>query len=463
MKRPKSSFFCIGAVLLFSGCSRLSTDPTPAFMQVRDCVSQRTGQTISWDKEYGNSCEFNAWLEQTLNDDLTIDQVVQIALLNNQRLKATYEKLGIAQAELVQSSLLKNPIFSLSLKCKNLVDSANILEMGLVQNFLDLLLKPLKIRLACAELALIKSEVITHVLDVIGEAKMAYHSLEAAQQILMMKKQILEVKEISYEVGKRLHRAGNITNLALIIDRSNFEQMKIDVSSSEIDVVEARERLNIVMGLWGSKVEWDLPKKISEIPEVQIDLNSIESQAVANSLDLKMARQQMRATALSLGIETTEIVFPEFTFGLDSERDPGEPWFVGPQFSVGIPIFDIGAAKKASGYAELSRQWNAYSALAVEVRSAARSRSFRLLNAFKQYRKFQHVIIPLEEQMTKETLLQVNAMQLGVHDLLRIKQKEIEAKLKSIVSYRDYWIARTEVELLLNGRMNGKVNMMIGQ
>ncbi len=436
-------------LLLLSGCSRINIDPTPVFIQVQNDVSERTGHTISWN----NSCEFKDWLEKTLNQDLDVDQVVNIALLNNQRLRATYEHLGITQAHLVQSCLLKNPIFNLSLRYENLVNPANIIEMGLVQNFLDILLKPLKKRLAYAELELIKSEVAAHVLDIIAETKMSYYTLQAAEQVLAMRNQVLEVTEAAYDVAKRLRKAGNITNLSLAIERSNYEQMKIDVSSSELDVIEARERLNVLMGLWGLDVDWELSKQMSEIPNEQIDLACIENCVIANSLDLEIARKRMRTTALSLGIETSEIVFPEITFGPDSERDPGGPWFIGPQFSIGIPIFDIGLAKKASGYAELSQQWNEYTALAVEVRSAVRSASFRLLNALKQTRYFKDVIIPLEEQITEETLLQLNAMQLGVFDLLIVKQKEIEAKLKSIFSYRDYWIARTEVEMLLSGRM----------
>lgn len=449
--------------LLFCGCSRISTDPTPAFIQVQDSVLQRTGHSIAWCKGDENSCEFNDWLAETLQEDLSVDQVIQIALLNNQRLKATYENLGIAQAQLVQSGLLQNPIFSLSLRYKNLVDSASIIEMGLVQNFLDILLIPLKERLACAELGLIKSEVAAHVLDVIAEAKIAYHSLQATEQILIMRNQVLEALEAAYDVANRLHDVGNIRNLDLIIQRSNYEQMKIDVSTSEVAVFEARERLNSIMGLWGLNVEWELSKQISEIPDEQIDLTCIENQVIASSLDLQMSRERMQATALSLGIETSKIVFPEITFGVDSERDSGQPWFVGPQFSIGIPIFDIGIAKRASGYAVLSRQWNEYTALAVEVRSFARLAGFRLQNASRQHHYFQNVIIPLEEQITEETLLQLNAMQLGVFDLLLIKQKEIETKLRSIFSYRDYWVARTEVEMLLSGRMIHKIDMAGGK
>jgi len=40
---------------------------------------------------------------------------------------------------------------------------------------------------------------------------------------------------------------------------------------------------------------------------------------------------------------------------------------VGPQLSAGIPLFDFGTAKKAEARAELSKQWNAYIALAIKL------------------------------------------------------------------------------------------------
>lgn len=459
----KSVICYIGVACFLSGCSSIRTDPTPAFVKVQKDISHRTGHVIAWEKRKEKSFLFKEWLNNHLQEGLTVEKAVQVALLNNQRLKATYENLGIAQAQLVQSTLLKNPIFSLSLRYENLIHSANILEMGLVQNFLDILLKPLKKKLACRELELVKAEVAAYVLDVIAETKIAYHSLQAAELILTMRKQVLEATEAAYEVAKRLSEAGNITRLDLIVERSNYEQMKIDVSAVEVDVFEARERLNIVMGLWGKEINWELSKKVSEIPDEEINFDCIENHVIANSLDLQIAREKMRATALSLGIETSEIIFPEITFGPDSEKDSGEPWFIGPQFSIGVPLFDIGLAKKALGCATLSKQWNEYMALAVEVRSAVRSANFRLLNAFRQCRDFKNIIIPLEEEVTQETLLQLNAMQLGVFDLLVIKQKEIETKLKSIISYRDYWIARVEVEMLLSGKMIHKMNRVSGQ
>ncbi|MCK7513349.1 MAG: hypothetical protein MZV70_61145 [Desulfobacterales bacterium] len=44
-----------------------------------------------------------------MENELTAAGAIQIALLNNARLQARYEELGISQAELIQAGLLKNP------------------------------------------------------------------------------------------------------------------------------------------------------------------------------------------------------------------------------------------------------------------------------------------------------------------------------------------------------------------
>jgi cobalt-zinc-cadmium efflux system outer membrane protein len=61
--------------------------------------------------------------------------------------------------------------------------------------------------------------------------------------------------------------------------------------------------------------------------------------------------------------------------------------------------------------------------------------------------------VPLAEQITAETQLQYNAMQLGVFQLLQAKQREIDTRRQSIAAQRDYWLARTELEQILAGRM----------
>lgn len=449
------TFIAISSLPLVSGCCKLSTDSSVVFSEVQQEVCQRSGEQICWNKGQPSE-QFHAWLTNTLKESLELETVIQIAMLNNHRLQATYADLGIAQAQLVQSSLLQNPIFGMSIRFERVIESANIIEMGLVQNFLDILLKPLKIRLARSELEWTKAHVAAAVLDIIAETKMAFFSMRAAEESLDLTKEFLAAREISFDAAKRLYEAGNITDLAFTIEQSSYEQAKIDYSNAELELISSRERLNQAMGLWGSCLEWKLSKKDPSVSEISCEDFCLEERVVSNSLDLKMARQKMRITAQQYGLARTETVFPELMIGPDSERDPGEPWFFGPQFAIGIPIFDFGIARKAQARSELCKQWNDYIALAIQIRSETRFAAYRLQSALKQYKRYQKVILPLEEKITQETLRQLNGMQLGVIELLATKQREIETKLKSITSYRDYWIARAEVELLLSGGMLSK-------
>lgn len=98
--------------LFLCGCGYLSTDPTPAFRDVQTTVAQRTAETICWNR---NSDFARCHIERMLEQALTLDQLVEITLLNNRHLQASYEELGIARAHVVQAGLFKNPIVDFSL------------------------------------------------------------------------------------------------------------------------------------------------------------------------------------------------------------------------------------------------------------------------------------------------------------------------------------------------------------
>ena len=60
--------------------------------------------------------EVEALVEGLLSQELSPESAVQVALLNNRRLQATYEDLTVAQADLVEAGLLRNPIFDLEVR-----------------------------------------------------------------------------------------------------------------------------------------------------------------------------------------------------------------------------------------------------------------------------------------------------------------------------------------------------------
>ncbi len=440
-------------VVFFIGCSSVSTDPQPAFSEVQREVAQRSGRLIQWKTNSDEDAAVAAKIQKMLESKLSADEAVQIALLNNPRIQGVYEQLGIAQAQLVQAGLLKNPVFEMSLRFVEGPGSDYIIEMGAAKDFLDILLVGLRKDRQRARLEVTKSEVASEVMNLAAETQMAFYSFQASLQVYETNKRINKAAELAYDAAKRLHKAGNITDLAFATERSLYEQTKLELASSETLMLQNRESLNTLMGLWGNDTKWQAVPDLPDIPAENIELPELENQAVEKSLDLVIARQKFKAVAAQMDIDTAELVFPEMAAGAEAEREGDGTWSAGPSFAVGIPIFDFGQARTAAGKAQLRRLWNNYTALAIEIRSAARSARYRLVNARRQAVYYRKIIVPLSEQITLETQLQYNAMQLGVFQLLQAKQMEFSFRRNYIDALRNYWIARTELELLLDGHL----------
>lgn len=439
---------------LLCGCLRVNTDPRPFFEEVAQDVDARTGETVCWDHSLSQN-SFEECINERLNHELTLEDMIYIALLNNRQLQSTYENLGIASAQFVQAGLLPNPIFAASDRFSTNPTVTDLIDISLLQNCLELLLIPLKKKAALSELEATKARVTAQILEIIAQTKIAFYSYQAQKQMLDLKTKILLGAESSYEAAQKLFEKGNIKELEVVQYKTFYEQTKIEIANLEVEILNTREHLNVLMGLWGTQICWISAPCLPSVQECPPEWNDIENCAISQSLDLEVARRDLCATAAGFGIDTSRIVFPQLDMGLSTERDEGV-WFVGPAIAVGIPFFDFGQANSATAHAEILRQWNMYTALAIEIRSVARLARINLLNTHRQALYYQSVLVPLAEQQTTLTLLQHNAMQLGVFQLLAAKIFELEQKIQAVEMTRDYWIAHAQIELILNGHLMGK-------
>ena len=82
------------------------------------------------------------------------------------------------------------------------------------------------------------------------------------------------------------------------------------------------------------------------------------------------------------------------------------------------------------------------------ARCASGCRGQRTVRAYSR-----DILLPLRERIVSETQLQYNAMQLGVFELLRAREQQIQAAIAYIETLRDYWLARTDLGQLLSGRL----------
>jgi cobalt-zinc-cadmium efflux system outer membrane protein len=437
-------------LLVPGGCATVPRDG--GFADVEKTVVERTGQRVHWNQGTPDDEVVRASVREILRGELTADQVVQVALLNNRGLQATYADLGVAQAEVVRAGLLKNPVFDGDLKFSADGGGTKV-ELAVVQDFLDVLFIPLRKKVAQAAFEAAKLRVTGAVLDLAGRTRTAFYAHQAAEQTLDLRRTVVEATAGSYDLAGRLRRAGNITELDLAQERALYEQSKLDLARAECDALDTRERLNVLMGLWGDRVTWRAAARLPDPPAEETVAEGAERRAVEQSLELAAARSQVEAAARSLGIRRSFGLLPEAGLGAAAERESEGGWSVGPAFSLPIPLFDQGQAATATAGAELARARERYAATAVEIRSAARSARNRLLASRARVDYFRAVMLPLRRQITEQTQLRYNAMQVGAFQLLQAKRDEVEAGVAYIETLREYWVARTGLNQVASGRL----------
>ncbi|MCF8144000.1 MAG: TolC family protein [Deltaproteobacteria bacterium] len=436
-------------VFLFSGCA--TTDPKKPFAGLKEEIKARTGTEIEWQRSLEARRHASQRIRSMLRDDLTLEEAIAIGLANNRRIQGLYQELGVAQAGVVQSQLLDNPHVGFAY----LGSSSNLykLELEAVTNILSLFLIPLRQALAEAQLARAHHRIAGLVLAHLFDIRRAYVMVQAHQQAYRLLERVLLSSEAAHEMAERLRDAGNMTRLELLSRRSLAEEDRLALSSASLAVFESRERLNRLMGLWGEDIAWTVKADLPAVPMDYPDLQEVEKRAVEASLDMALAKSRLTAGARELGITNVTSILPEFEMGAAFEREEDGMWFGGPAFALQLPIFDPGHAKRSKARAIVERHWEEFTALSVEVRSQAREAFRRLEVAREQALYYEKSFLPLRQAITQQAQRRYNGMFLGVFDLLMIKRMEIRASLGYIDALKTYWMAQSDMEELLAGKL----------
>jgi cobalt-zinc-cadmium efflux system outer membrane protein len=444
------TLLCFVAVLATGVCSGASLEKS--FDDVSNTVLSRTGKRVQWNRGTPLDAEAQRYVRSLLKRPLTPNSAVQIALLNNHELQATYEEIGIAQADLIEAGLLKNPLFSIERRWPG-----QALEADLFAQFIDILFLPLRKRAARAQLEAAKSRVGNEVLRIAAEVRAGFYEHQGNLQLGDLGAEIEKATAASAEAALQLHQAGNIRDLDLANEEAMHVQAKFDLAKGQALAVASREKLNKLMGAWGEQTNWTIAPRLPEPPKNEIGTSGLESRAVDQRLDLAALRFEALSQAQSLGFARFQEVAQQFEIGGHYVREiPGEH-SMGPSFRIPIPFLNFGQGAKARGEAKLRQLQERYLSLAVEIRSDVRAARDRMLNARQIVDYSESTALPLRRRIVEESQLQYNAMQISQFDLLRAKQDEVNAGRQSVEAQRDYWVARAELEKAVGGPLNGKM------
>jgi cobalt-zinc-cadmium efflux system outer membrane protein len=419
---------------------------------VQATVQQRIGKRVEIKRDAAADEEIGRAVRALLRRTLTADRAVQVALLNNRELQATFEDIGIANADLIEAGLLKNPVFDASVLFPDRPPSAAKLVFGIAQDFLDLLMIPLRKKVAANELMRAELRVGDAVLKLAAEVRAAFYTLQGKQMLFARLGVLGDTNAAALELALRQHGAGNISDLELANQQSTYSQSKLDAAQVAAEMLTDREKLNRLMGAWGALTEWKMADELPSLPG-SFPTEHLESLAIGQRLDLAAAKAELGAIVQKLGLTTTYRYVGSIEFGVGSERETDRQWEIGPTLRLELPIFNQGQGRIAKLKAQLRQAERRLEAAAVDIRSEVREARDRALAKKDLAAYYRDELIPERKRVLDLTLTSYNSMLKGPYDLLLARQNELAAERGYIEALRDYWIARADIERAVGGRL----------
>jgi outer membrane protein TolC len=440
---------------LFAGCASFSDDG--GFGAVQTAVKERgVKQDTRWIKTGQDAESARAAVEQLLAKPLSAEDAVQIALLNNRGLQATYSELGIAEADLVQAGRLTNPGFRF--ERLNRGDDVSI-DRTFLFNILGLLIMPVRTDLEKRRFELTKGRVAAEVMQVAADTRRAWVSAVAAQEAVKYMEQVKLAAEASAELARRMAAAGNFSKLDQAREQVFYAEATAQLVRVKQTAVAERERLTRLMGLWGDQVRYTLPDRLPELPKTARDVGDVEATALKQRLDVQGSMQEADNIAAAMGLTRATGFVNVLEVGYRRNSDTGLPRQTGYEIELRLPIFDWGGARVARSEHAYMQAVNRAADIAVRARSEVREAYGAYRAAFDLAQHFRDDIVPLRKRISDESLLRYNGMLISVFELLVDARQQVAAVNAYIEALRDYWLADSTLNLALTGKSPGALRL----
>jgi len=414
----------------------------PSARELRGPVDRDVAARLGGEPRLGES------IDATLAKPLDADAAVRIAIANSPRLRAALDELGIAGGELA-AALAIGPV-QIDAQYRRGSAGAYELELDAVQSVLGLVTAPRRRAAARAELDAARAHATAATLRLASRVIVAFADLTAAQQELELRRTAFDAADAAATLRERMHAAGTASDLAQARDRDAREQARIDLGRAEAALAIRREAINALLGLSGDQTKWTATGRLPDVPALAPALDTLESHAVAASLELVEANARVTAAANRAGDASVRAWLPELGAGV-SVIDTDGKTEVGPALRLGIPLLDQSSGQRARAEAALRRDEHTRDAVAVELRARARAARIAALASHAEARHLHDVVLPLRQQIVDETLLHYNAMDADPFALIVARRELVEAGHQYVDALRRYWRAMTEVGALERG------------
>jgi outer membrane protein TolC len=437
------------------GCTGFTQDG--GFDAVANATRTHLGKEVKWPRSAHAQAEVSAQVAALLAHPLSVEDAVQIALLNNHTLQAAFEELGISEAELVQAGRLPNPRFDL--RHAGAAGQYDI-EETLSFNVLALLTMPYAHDIEKRRFAQTQNSSVQRVAQLAKDTREAFYAAIAARQSLNYLQQVRIAAETGAELAHRMVSAGNWSRLDQAREQSFYSDAVQNLSRARLAEEAARERLMGLLGLPAqpsaqpsAQPALQLTEVLPELPASIEPLPDVERAVLQERLDLQLMRMHVDELGKSLGLTKSTRFVNVLDIGATRVRQGSreEPYERGYTVTLEVPIFDSGAARVKKSEAIYAQAVDRFSQAAIEARSQIRVAYAGYRAAFELAQRQRDEVLPLRQAIAQQNLLRYNASLISIFELLSDAREQVIGVDGYIQSVRDFWIAKSRLDGALLG------------
>jgi len=328
-------------MIALAGCQTAPHAPDRTTVGTR--LTQRVGHTIPCPPASG---QIVLPPGASLDDGITDDEAVAIALWNNAAFQELLVDLGLARGDLIQAGLLPNPEF--------------VYFFGLTDKpfkyLLDfpieaLWLRPIRVKSAAREADRTAARLTQAGLDLMRDVRQAYADVVLAKERVRVAGEAVKLRGRISELAEKRLKAGDISPQEAATARIDALQAEQDATRIGYDVPVLEERLRNLMGI--GPMRGPIPLDPSPPPACRaFDGDALAREAMATRPDAIAASEAVTAAQARLRFAKLGWIR---LLGLADATSGKESHVLGPALRFTVPLFNRNQGGIARAEAELER------------------------------------------------------------------------------------------------------------
>ncbi|CDZ59841.1 Copper tolerance protein [Neorhizobium galegae bv. orientalis] len=395
---------------------------------------------------------------------IDVETAVQVALLNNKGLQASYADLGESAADAWQTQLSVFPTFSVSLTgiATPGLEAYRVLEGAVAANILALATYDKNIKLADTRFRQAQLNAAIATISLAAETRRAWINAVAVWENVAYLNQAKAAADAASELAKKIGEAGSMPKADQAREHVFYAELTGETAKARLEAKLAKEELVRLMGLSGSDIDFQIPNRLPSLPKSLIKRDDIEAESIHKRMDLQVARLELQATAQSYKLEDVTRIVTDIelvgTYEKEREREDGKilsDVSKTASLEFRIPIFDSGQARLRKGELAYMRAANQLAELAVNVRSEARSAYVAYKSNYDIARHYRNNVLPLRNAIEQQSMLNYNGMITSTFELIADTREKIDSTILAVKAKRDFWLAEANLAPVIYGGATG--------